>query len=269
MERERLKPILENLLFVADSPVPLDQIGGVLKEIATVDEVADALHELKADFEKRAIQLVEVAEGWRFMTRPEYAEWITAFFKMEKGQRLGRAALEALAIIAYRQPITRAEVDEIRGVDSGAALRGLIDKGLVKTMGRRKTPGRPMMYGTTKRFLEYFGLARLADLPTMDEFAQELAEGLPGADDSQESIDFDYQEGAPPPAEDLDGEPGDETGDEPIGRNADDDADDEYGDEEAPDRADIDEPGEAPADELDEVGEGIDDDEDLETGREE
>ncbi|HEB73516.1 MAG TPA: SMC-Scp complex subunit ScpB, partial [Nitrospirae bacterium] len=111
------------------------------------------------------------------------------FFKMEKGHKLTRASLETLAIIAYRQPITRAEVDDIRGVDSGGVLRGLIDKSMVKTMGRRKVPGRPMMYGTTNRFLEFFGLARLADLPTLDEFQAELGGEMAGRT-RQAMIDF-------------------------------------------------------------------------------
>ncbi len=219
MDQEQIKAILENVLFVADSPVPAERLVALFEGEVSAEEAQEALIALRDDYEPRALQLVEVAEGWRIQTRPEYAEYITRFFKIEKGSKLGRAALEGLAIIAYRQPITRAEVDEIRGVDSGAALRGLIDKGLVKTMGRRKTPGRPMMYGTTKRFLEYFGLARLGDLPTMDEFASELADGLPGADDGQERMAFDYEAGAPAPEEDLAFSPENEaanTDDEPT-----------------------------------------------------
>ena len=103
-----------------------------------------------------------------------FRSWITAYYKTEHGQKLSRASLEVLAIVSYRQPITRTEVDDIRGVGSGGVLRGLIDKGLVRIMGRRKLPGRPIIYGTTVRFLEYFGLSSLADMPTLDEFNNEL-----------------------------------------------------------------------------------------------
>ncbi|MBI5815812.1 MAG: SMC-Scp complex subunit ScpB [Nitrospinae bacterium] len=192
MDREQLKAILENLLFIADAPVTVDRLAGLFEKEATREEIQGAMEELISDYEGRNLMLTAVGEGYRIQTRPENAPWITAFFKMEKGQRLGRASLEALAIIAYRQPITRAEVDEIRGVDSGAALRGLVEKNLVKAMGRRKAPGKPMMYGTTKRFLEYFGLARLADLPTMEEFQREMDETL-GAQGSFEFAEDDAE----------------------------------------------------------------------------
>ncbi|MGK7344764.1 MAG: SMC-Scp complex subunit ScpB [Candidatus Nitrospinota bacterium M3_3B_026] len=192
MDKETVKAILENILFVADEPLPLDRIASVLEGAASREEAAAALDELREDYASRGLQLAEVAGGWRLQTRPEHAEWVTKFFKMERGQRLSRASLEVLAIIAYRQPITRAEIDEVRGVDSGGVLRGLVEKDLVKTMGRRKAPGRPMMYGTTKRFLEYFGLASLSDLPTMEEFSKELAESLEAAD-VQETLDFEAE----------------------------------------------------------------------------
>lgn len=115
MDQEQIKAILENVLFVADSPVPAERLVSLFEGEVTADRVSDALASLRDDYDECSLQLVEVAEGWRLQTRPEYAEYITRFFKIEKGARLGRAALEGLAIIAYRQPITRAEVDEIRG----------------------------------------------------------------------------------------------------------------------------------------------------------
>ena len=156
---------------------------------------------MRADYEGRAFGVAEVAEGWRLQTNPAYADWITRFFKVERGKKLARASLEVLAIIAYRQPITRAEIDEIRGVDSGGVLRGLIDKGLVKTMGRRKAPGKPMMYGTTRRFLEFFGLARLADLPTLEDFTGEegLAERQALLDFVEESPEGEEESGGAEP----------------------------------------------------------------------
>ncbi|MBI4829099.1 MAG: SMC-Scp complex subunit ScpB [Nitrospinae bacterium] len=179
MERSEIKAVIETILLVADAPVPLERMLQLFADDAPEEEVRAALEEVRAGYESRAFSVAEVAEGWRLQTNPAYAGWITRFFKFDRGKKLARASLEVLAIIAYRQPITRAEIDEIRGVDSGGVLRGLIDKTLVKTMGRRKAPGKPMMYGTTRRFLEFFGLARLADLPTLEDFAGgegELAE---------------------------------------------------------------------------------------------
>ena len=220
MDRNEAKAIIENVLFVADTPLPLVRItsvfGGELKE----EEAASIMAELAQDYQNRSLMIAEVAEGWRIQTRPEYAAWITTFFKMEKGQRLSRASLEVLAIVAYRQPITRAEMDEIRGVDCGGVLRGLIDKSLVKTMGRRRAPGRPMMYGTTPKFLEFFGLARLSDLPTLDEFRTELGDSLDRLAPAQPGLPFDG------PVDETSA--GDETGEE----DGDDAAGDESGHEE-------------------------------------
>ncbi len=189
MDRNEAKAIIENILFVADEPLSVESLVTLFDGGFTADEMTEILSELRDDYESGALRLAEVAEGWRVQTNPEYARWITSFYKMEKGHRLTRASLETLAIIAYRQPITRAEVDEIRGVDSGGVLRGLIDKNLVRTMGRRKVPGRPMMYGTTSRFLVFFGLARLADMPTLDEFQAEFGEDVPESV-RQEAMDF-------------------------------------------------------------------------------
>ena len=178
MERDQARAVIENILFIADSSVSTAMFVSLFKSEHTVEEVESIINKLKDDYAGRGLKISEVAGGWRLQTRPEYARWITEFYKMEKGHKLSRASLETLAIIAYRQPVTRTEIDEIRGVDSGGVLRGLVDKTLVKSMGRRKAPGRPLMYGTTNRFLEYFGLARLADLPTLDEFPMD-GDGTP------------------------------------------------------------------------------------------
>ncbi len=152
MDRNEAKAIIENILFIADAPLSVESLAKLFEGEFEQQEMAEIMGQLRDDYEAGPLQLTEVAEGWRIQTRPEYAKWITSYYKMDKGQKLSRASLEALAIIAYRQPVTRAEVDEIRGVDSGGVMRGLIDKGMVKGMGRRKAPGRPMMYGTTKPF---------------------------------------------------------------------------------------------------------------------
>ena len=232
MEPDDAKAVIENILFVADSPLPTAKIVTVFGGEMTAEDVAGALGELAEEYARRSLQIVEVAEGWRMQTRPEYAPWIATFFKMEKGQKLSRASLEVLAIVAYRQPITRAEMDEIRGVDCGGVLRGLIDKALVKTMGRRRAPGKPMMYGTTGKFLEFFGLARLSDLPTLDDFRAELGDAREkleaaqaGAELAQPGLPFDSEEapddedengGEAPAGEEESGEQAveqDETGD--------------------------------------------------------
>lgn len=214
MDRSEAKAILENILFVADAPVPLGRIASLFEGEFSQTEVSEILAELAEDYTGGSLRIAEVAEGWRMQTNPELAHWVTSFFKMEKGQRLSRASLEVLAIVAYRQPITRAEIDEIRGVDSGGVLRGLIDKGLVKTMGRRKAPGRPMMYGTTNKFLEFFGLARLADMPTLAEFEDELGEDVLAR---QESMEFAPENGG--------------EGQEPVDENSEDNPDTEPGEE--------------------------------------
>ncbi len=193
MDNGHVKGILENVMLVADGPIGEDRLAALFEGEMSKEEIHAFMLELKEDYASRNLDIVEVAEGWRLQTRPDFAAWITRFYKMERGHKLSRASLETLSIIAYRQPITRAEVDEMRGVDSGGVLRGLVDKNLVKTMGRRKAPGRPMMYGTTKRFLEYFGLARLADLPTMEEFQEEIDAKL-GMDNPQEALDLAKEE---------------------------------------------------------------------------
>lgn len=190
MDIQEAKSVIENILFVSGGPVSADKFVELFGGEFSRDQVGDLIREIQGEYGNLSLDIVEVAEGWRMQTRPEYAAWITQFFKMDKGQKLGRAAMESLAIIAYRQPITRAEIDEIRGVDSGGPIRSLIDKNMVRPMGRRKAPGKPMMYGTTKRFLEYFGLAGLSDLPTLEEFRKELDEAF-GERSPQQALEFD------------------------------------------------------------------------------
>ncbi|MDH5637974.1 MAG: SMC-Scp complex subunit ScpB [Nitrospinota bacterium] len=254
MEPEDAKAVIENILFVADSPLPTAKIVTVFGGEMTAEEATSVLGELAEEYEERSLRIVEVAEGWRMQTRPEYAPWIATFFKMEKGQKLSRASLEVLAIVAYRQPITRAEMEEIRGVDCGGVLRGLIDKGLVKTMGRRRAPGKPMMYGTTNKFLEFFGLARLSDLPTLDEFRAELGDAIEkmeaaqaNAEQAQPGLPFDGDDTAD--GDTADGDTVDEEqaveaeSEEPTEEEQEDDSREEPGDEqpseEQTDRDDI------------------------------
>lgn len=170
---ERLKSIIESLLFASDKPLPLKRLVDVTKE-RDIENVAAAVETLRADYADRGVVLHEVAGGFQFRTNPMNAHWVRELVA-GKPVKLTRAQLEVLAIVAYRQPITRPEVDEIRGVDSGGTMKVLLDRGLIRVLGKKEEPGRPMLYGTSKDFLEFFNLKDLKDLPTLREF-YELSE---------------------------------------------------------------------------------------------
>jgi len=181
MERTRLKSIIESLIFVSGTPLGIDSIQRVLENVDKM-AIERSLDELIREYEHlgRSFHLVKVAGGFQFRTKPEYAPWIQKS-KKTKAARLTKAALETLAIIAYKQPIIRAEIEVIRGVDSGWVLRALLEKNLIRIMGRKAMPGRPIVYGTSKYFLEFFGLENISSLPTLREI-QELEErGQEGA----------------------------------------------------------------------------------------
>jgi segregation and condensation protein B len=164
-----LKHILESLLFVAEEPLSVQQLKSIL-EIGESDDIRSALEELIVEYDQRGggFELRQIAGGYQFRTRAEYSEWVKKLLKPSPA-RLSRAALETLAIIAYKQPIIRADVEHIRGVDCGGVLRMLLEKKLIRVMGRKDIPGRPMIYGTTRQFLEVFNLKDLRDLPSPKE----------------------------------------------------------------------------------------------------
>lgn len=170
-----LKPAIEAVLFVADEPVPFNQLCKVLGEVNAADVYA-TLVELMGDYEARnsGLELREIAGGWRIMTRPQQHEFIRKYLKSKPSARLSLPALETLAVIAYKQPVTVPEILEIRGVTSTSAIKTLLEKRLIITKGRKETVGRPMMYGTSKEFLMQFGLRDLNELPSMEDF-EELA----------------------------------------------------------------------------------------------
>ena len=174
MEREQIKSALESVLFVADGPLTLRRLQEILAG-AEGKEVMALLQEIKAACEAvgRGIRLVEVAGGYQLRTASENAEWVKRLYQL-KPQRMSRATLETLAIVAYRQPITRAEIEKIRGVDVGAVLATLMDRRLLRVVARKDVPGRPFLYGTTPEFLETFSLKDLSQLPTLKE-TEELA----------------------------------------------------------------------------------------------
>lgn len=166
---ENIKYIIESLLFVSGEPLTIDRIKKVLDQVDT-KEIHQAFAELSAEYEARhgGFLLREVAGGYQIRTRPEYREWIKRFIQPSPF-RLSKAALETLAIIAYKQPIIRSDIEHIRGVDSGGILRTLLERKLIRVLGRKQIPGRPLIYATTKQFLEVFDLKDLKDLPTPAE----------------------------------------------------------------------------------------------------
>jgi len=175
-ERE-LQAILETLLFVSHEPVTVERLVAVLGGSVAKAEIRQALARLKSNYEKNegGLQISEVAGGFQLATRPEYAPWIKMLGKTKTSAKLSRSGLESLAIIAYKQPIVRAEIEAIRGVETSGVLRTLLERKLVRIVGRKDVPGRPIMYGTTKFFLQHFGLRDLAELPPLREF-KELGE---------------------------------------------------------------------------------------------
>lgn len=177
MDISELKPIVESLLFVSDGPLRCERICEALE--AERGAVLKVLAELEADYRdaRRGFYLQQVAEGYQLRTRPEYADWVLRLNKT-RPVRFSRAALEALAIIAYRQPVTRAEIDYLRGVDSGGVIKTLLERHLIRILGKKDVPGKPLIYGTTREFLEFFGLRDLASLPTLKEFSELTPEDL-------------------------------------------------------------------------------------------
>lgn len=171
MENDELKKTLETLLFITDQPLSAAKLAQTVGEKDT-ERVGALIAELQRDYEEgaRALQVVEIAEGFQFATRPAFAEHVRKLYSERMAMRLSTAALETLSIIAYKQPLTRAEIEEIRGVEVIAALETLLEKRLVKVVGRKESVGRPLLYGTTAEFLRHFGLRGLGDLPPIDSF---------------------------------------------------------------------------------------------------
>src|SRR5215213_10213415 len=169
--------IVEALIFVADEPITIKLLAEVLDEDRETIEAA--VDELKQEYEQResGLRLREIAGGWQISTRTEYHEEIRKFLKTRPNAKLSLAALETLAVIAYKQPVTIPEILEIRGVQSASAIKTLLDKKLITAKGRKETVGRPMMYGTSKDFLLQFGLKDLSELPSIEDF-EDLAQGM-------------------------------------------------------------------------------------------
>ena len=193
MEISDIKKIIEALLFVSDKPLLNREIKAVIKEDLPENvKLEDIMQELQQEYVQlnRAFELKFVADGWTFATRPEYSTWIKKLLKEKTILKLSPSAMEVLAIIAYKQPITRAEIDNIRGVDSGGVIDTLTDRKFVKIVDRKETLGRPLLYGTTQEFLRHFGLSHLSELPVID-VAKDV---LPQQQETVQELPFDNSE---------------------------------------------------------------------------
>ena len=164
MSDDNLKFILEAVLFASEKPLSTEELREAFEESISVKEINEALEILKTDYQSqgRGFQLVEIAGGFQIVTDPRFAGYLKRFYQEREKKKLSQATLETLSIIAYRQPVTRADMEFIRGVNVDGALKTLVEKDLVKIVGRKEVPGRPMLYGTTDRFLEHFGLKTAA-----------------------------------------------------------------------------------------------------------
>jgi len=175
MKTDALKSIVDALIFASEVPLSISRIRQIIREVNQDDvsnaAIREAVEQLNADNRdaQRGFYLQEVAGGYQYRTRPNYAQWIKKIKKV-RSFRLTQSTLETLAIIGYKQPIIRSDIEKLRGVDSGGVIKNLVERNLIKIVGRKNIAGRPFMFGTTKRFLEVFGLDRLEDMPSLKEF---------------------------------------------------------------------------------------------------
>jgi len=192
LEDQQLKSAIEALLFIGGGPLSVERLKGIFED-ASKEQIEVQLQALKADYDGRGagVMLAEVANGYQLATCPEQAPWVRKFKTVKVTTRLSRPALETLAIIAYKQPVTRPEIEAIRGVNIGGIVRNLMERRLVKIVGKKDVPGKPMLYGTSVEFLQYFGLKDLSALPTLKEFQDldagedAMVDALPVRDDSE------------------------------------------------------------------------------------
>ncbi len=175
--RTRLKDVIESLIFVSLEPLNLEKIKSICTEFSNT-EIEQAIQELVENYASndRGIQIIQAAGGYLFSTKSEYDHWIRRLISLEQRSKLSHAALETLATVAYHQPVTLAEISALRSVDASHSLKSLLQKKLVKITGRKKSPGRPLIYRTTDKFLTYFGLNDIKDLPSEEEILKILDE---------------------------------------------------------------------------------------------
>lgn len=171
MEDNNLKSAVEALIFASEKPITTDQIKKVLGDL-DASSINKIIAELKNEYEtqNRGIRIIEIAGGFQMITSSNFAPFLKKLFKNRYSDKLSKPALESLAIIAYKQPLTKAEIESLRNVNVDGVIKSLVDKNLIRICGRKKIPGRPFVFGTTREFLEHFGLKSLQDLPKMEDF---------------------------------------------------------------------------------------------------
>ncbi|MBI4051514.1 MAG: SMC-Scp complex subunit ScpB [Elusimicrobia bacterium] len=181
MERNQIKSVLETMFFITDRPIPLQKLVQLME--LQEAELRESIQELRSEMESRgsALQILEIGGGFQFGTRSEYASWIRKLYGERLTVKLSQPTLETLSIIAYKQPITRAEIEEIRGVEVIASLETLLERRLIRVTGRKETVGRPLLYGTTMEFLRHFGFNSVEELPNIDSFISENTAGVAAA----------------------------------------------------------------------------------------
>jgi segregation and condensation protein B len=201
LDDQQLKSAIEALLFIGGGTLSVERLKGIFED-ASKEQIEAQLQTLKEEYTARGagVMLAEVANGWQLATCPEQASWVRKFKTVKVTTRLSRPALETLAIIAYKQPVTRPEIEAIRGVNIGGIVRNLMERRLVKIVGKKDIAGRPMLYGTSVEFLQYFGLKDLSSLPTLKEF-QELEAGEDALLEQREDNGDESVAGEPDPAD--------------------------------------------------------------------
>ncbi len=190
MNSEQLTKVLEALLFAADKPVPITRLLQLLPETKAI-QIEEAVNRLNQHYQEHAFMIIKVAGGYQTVTRSEYHEWIHRLYAARTRPRLSQPALETLAVIAYKQPVSRVEIEAIRGVNSDGVLGTLLERNLIAIRGRADTVGRPLLYGTTEEFLRSFGLNELSELPRPEEIQAMLKKREEENQTAEEQIDSD------------------------------------------------------------------------------
>lgn len=188
MSQDAAKSVIEALIFSSEKPLPIEQIKKVLDNLETT-QVRAIIDELKLEYEtqSRGIRIVEIAGGFQMITATEYAPFLKKLYKQPRVERPSKPALETLAIIAYKQPVTKLEIESLRSVNIDGVIATLVERGLIRIVGRKKAPGRPFVFGTTRQFLEHFGLKSLEELPKIENFGKlAAAEGAQTSTAGQE-----------------------------------------------------------------------------------
>ncbi|MCX5781765.1 MAG: SMC-Scp complex subunit ScpB [Elusimicrobia bacterium] len=194
MENNEIKKIIEVLLFASDQPISASTFKNVLGDLIKDFDIKGIIKEIEEEYKAKnsPFEIRYIAGGWQFSTKKEFGPWIKKLFKARTTLRLSNSALETLSIIAYKQPITRSDIEEIRGVESSGVLDTLLERKLIRIVGRKEVLGRPLLYGTTQEFLRHFGLSHLSELPSLEEFIkQESEESRESENQSAQELPFE------------------------------------------------------------------------------